>query len=90
MIAKFRKREIRLCPFSEPPKILGLLWHPQHPHYLRCYQNGHKTSFFKENKAIEAVEASEVAEAAEVNEAAEFSKTRKINTESSRFLKNCF
>ena len=71
MIAKFRKREIRLCPFSEPPKILGLLWHPQHPHYLRCYQNGHKTSFFKENKAIEAVEASEVAEAAEVNEAAE-------------------
>ena len=71
VIAKFRKREIRLCPFSEPPKILGLLWHPQHPHYLRCYQNGHKTSFFKENKAIEAVEASEVAEAAEVNEAAE-------------------
>ena len=80
MIAKFRKREIRLCPFSEPPKILGLLWHPQHPHYLRCYQNGHKTSFFKENKAIEAVEASEVAEAAEVNESGRVCKAWKITT----------
>ena len=37
VIAKLRKAEIRLRPFSEP----SMLWHPQHPRYLRRWPGCH-------------------------------------------------